>query len=106
MKFVYLILAVAFNVAAYVIFKGISSRANDTVWAALFTLGLALGGVNVFFFTRALRDLNLAVAYPTFAGASVALIVLVSGLLFRERIDLTNIVGSAVVVLGIYLLTK
>jgi multidrug transporter EmrE-like cation transporter len=106
MKYLHLILAVAFNVSAYVIFKGISTRPNDIIWTALFSVGLGLGAVNVFFFTKALRDINLAVAYPTFAGASIALIVLVSSLLFRERIDMTNIIGSIVVVFGIYLLTK
>lgn len=106
MRFILLGLAVAFNVAAYVVFKGISARAHDLVWGSLFTLGLALGAVNVYLFTAALRELQLAVAYPAFAGASIALVVLVSAILFQERIAVVNVIGAAVVVLGILFLTR
>ncbi len=106
MKYALLSLAVAFNVAAYVIFKSISPRPHGIVWAGLFAIGLILGAVNVFFFTAALRELKLAVAYPAFAGASITLIVLVSAWLFEERITAENLVGAALVMVGIVALTR
>jgi hypothetical protein len=64
MRYSLLALAVAFNVGSYVIFKFISGKSHDLAWAGLFACGLALGAVNVFLFTTALRELRLAIAYP------------------------------------------
>jgi multidrug transporter EmrE-like cation transporter len=105
-KFVFLALAVAFNVSAYLLLKVIASRGHDVVWGSLFTIGLALGAANVYCFTRALAELRLAAAYPAFAGASIALIVLASAVLFREHVSAAQGLGAAVVVLGIVLLVR
>lgn len=106
MKYALLALAVAFNVAGYMVFKSISAKPHGLLWASLFAAGLALGAVNVYFFTAALRELRLAVAYPAFAGASIALIVLASACLFSEKVTSTNLAGAALVVLGIVFLSR
>ena len=106
MKFAYVTLAVAFNVAAYIVFKAISPRPHDFVWAAFFALGLALGGVNTFFFTIALKELNLGVAYPVFSGASISCIILVSVWWFDEEFASVHALGAALVVAGIIALTR
>ena len=106
MNYVYLCLAVAFNVGAYAVFKAISSKEHDLLWASLFGSGLALGAVNVFFFTLALRQTRLAVAYPIFAGASITFIVLLSAFLYGERVSITNLGGAVLVIAGIALLTR
>lgn len=104
--FIYLTLAVTFNVAAYIVFKSISARSHDAVWFALFGAGLALGGVNTLFFTQALRSLKLGFAYPAFAGASIAAVMLVSTLLFAEQAKPINALGAVLVVLGIVALSR
>jgi len=104
--YVYLALAVAFNVSAYMIFKAISPKPREITWAVLFASGLALGGMNTYFFTQALRGISLATAYPIFAGTSISLVVLCSGLLFGEKIGTTDILGAAAIVVGIVILTR
>ncbi len=106
MPFVYLSLAVAFNVAAYVVFKSISARGHDVVWLAWFAAGLALGGVNTLFFTQALRSLKLGFAYPAFAGASIAAVMLVSAFLFAEQTKPINALGAVLVIVGIVALSR
>ena len=106
MNYVYLVLAVAFNVGAYAVFKGIAAREHDVLWASLFGAGLALGGINTLFFTSALREIRLAIAYPIFAGASITIVVFMSALAFGERVSLANLVGAALVVAGIAMLTR
>lgn len=106
MKYALLALAVAFNVGAYAVFKIISTKSHGLLWASLFTSGLALGAVNVFLFTAALRELKLAVAYPAFAGASITLIVLLSAWFFDEEVTTANLAGAVLVVLGIILLSR
>lgn len=106
MAFVYLALAVAFNVSAYVVFKSISDRPHTLDWALLFGAGLLLGGINTLCFTTALRSVKLAVAYPIFAGASIACVVAVSMLAFREQASLAQLAGAGLVVAGIVLLAR
>jgi multidrug transporter EmrE-like cation transporter len=105
-KYALLALAVAFNVGSYVVFKTISTRPHGLLWAALFAFGLALGAVNIFFFTAALRELGLAVAYPALSGASIALIVLLSGWYFGEEITTANLAGAVLVVLGVIFILR
>ena len=99
-------LAVAFNAAAYGVFKAIAFRPRDPFWWAMFAFGLALGAINVYFFNGALKKISLSIAYPVFAGASIALIVLFSGAVFHERIGPAQLLGAAVIGLGIVLIMR
>jgi multidrug transporter EmrE-like cation transporter len=106
MRFVYLFLSVAFNVASYLLYKSISNKQDGILWIAVFASGLVLGGINVLFFTKALKDLQLSIAYPVFSGACIFLIALFSHAIFGERISTTHVAGAAVIVLGIALLSN
>ncbi len=64
MKYIYLFLSVAFNVVSYLVYKSISNKPGGLLWNVLFASGLILGGINVLFFTKALKDIPLSVAYP------------------------------------------
>ena len=73
MRYIYLFLSIAFNVTSYLLYKNISNKPHDILWIVIFTIGLALGGVNVFFFTKALKDIQLSIAYPIFSGGCIFL---------------------------------
>ena len=106
LKYLYLCLAVAFNVGAYAVFKSIAARDHDALWLGLFAAGLALGGINTLFFTYAMREIPLSLAYPMFSGASIALVVLLSAVTFGEKVSATHLAGAATVALGIVLLSR
>ena len=106
MEVVYLALAVAFNVAAYVVFKTISHRTHDSIWFLLFAVGLILGAINVALFAATLKKVNLNIAYPVFAGASITCMVFVSALVFGESMKSVNLLGTALVIAGIVALTQ
>lgn len=106
MKYAFLSLAVAFNISAYVIFKSISNKQNNFQWLILFLTGLLLAGINTFFFTRSLKEMNLGIAYPVFSAASITFIVFISAWIFHEKLNQVNILGAFVVILGIVLLTR
>jgi len=106
LSYLYLCLAVAFNVGAYAVFKSIAIREHDVLWISLFGAGLALGGINTLFFTFAMRRIPLSLAYPMFSGASIAFVVLLSAVVFGEKVSATNLAGAATVALGIVLLTR
>ncbi len=105
MRYIYLFLSIAFNVASYLLYKNISNKPSGILWVALFATGLALGAINVFFFTKALRDIQLSIAYPVFSGGCIFLMALLSHAFFAERMGVTHIAGAAVIVLGIALMS-
>jgi multidrug transporter EmrE-like cation transporter len=106
MRHVYLFLSVAFNVASYLLYKSISNKENSIFWVILFALGLILGGINVLFFTKALKEITLSIAYPVFSGACIFLMVILSHLIFGEKISVMNMVGALVIVVGIALMSN
>ncbi len=105
MRSIYLFLSIAFNVVSYLLFKSVSSKPVDILWIVIFTTGLVLGGVSVFFFTIALKEIRLSIAYPIFSGGSILLMAAFSLAIFAERIGTIHIVGAAVIVLGIALMS-
>ena len=106
MRYVYLFLSVAFNVGSYLLYKSISNKQSDLLWFMLFASGLILGGINILFFTKALKDINLSIAYPVFSGACIFFTVILSHFIFGEKMSAINMVGAAVVVVGIALMSK
>lgn len=101
-----LVIAVLFNVGAYAAFRSIAHRPHDAVWAAVFASGLLLGAANVGFFTVSLRDLKLGIAYPLFAGASIALVVALSAAVYAEPLKPIHLIGALLIVAGIAALSR
>ncbi len=106
MSYLYLAMSVAFNVASYLVYKSISDKEHDLFWSVMFLAGLLLGAINIFLFTKALKQINFAIAYPIFSGACIAMIVILSSLIFREKLTIYNIIGAVAVVIGIVFLTR
>ena len=102
----FLVLSIFFNVVSYIIYKSIAHRSHDLAWYALFVFGLILGAINVYYFTKALKTINLSVAYPVFSAGCIALMVLISYMFFRERISLLNMAGITIITIGIILATQ
>lgn len=106
MKYVFLFLSVAFNVASYLLYKSISDKQDSVFWYAIFTSGLIFGCINVFLFTKALKDIPLSIAYPVFSGGCIFFMVLLSYVIFGEKISAVNMVGAVVVAVGIALMSN
>jgi len=105
MKYLYLFLSVAFNIASYLLYKSIADKQKGILWSAIFTAGLILGVVNVYFFTKSLKDINLSIAYPVFSGACILLMIASSSLIFGEKLSVVNIAGAVVIIIGIALMS-
>jgi multidrug transporter EmrE-like cation transporter len=94
------VLAALFNVGLNVSFKLAAERAAPLKYVLL-AIGLGLGGGYAYCFARSLEKLDLGLAYPTFAGASVVLTMIVGWVLFGESFAWTKAVGGALVITGI-----
>jgi multidrug transporter EmrE-like cation transporter len=105
-NYLYLFLSVAFNVASYLLYKSIAHKQHDISWSVIFIFGLILGGINIYLFTKALQSINLSIAYPIFSGACLALMMILSHVIFGEKISGLNIIGAIVIFVGIVLLSS
>ena len=106
MRHVHLFLSVAFNVASYLLYKSIANKQSNILWFILFASGLILGGINIWFFTKALKNISLSIAYPVFSGGCIFFMVILSHLIFGEKISAMNMVGAFVIVAGIALMSN
>jgi multidrug transporter EmrE-like cation transporter len=104
MKYFYLFLSIAFNVASYLLYKSISGKEHNSIWIMMFALGLLLGGINVLFFTKALKDTALSIAYPVFSGGCIFFMAVLAHYIFGEKITVVNMAGALVIVVGIALM--
>ena len=66
-----------------------------------FIFGIAFFGANVFFYSRALKDIPLVIAYPVLIGISVCLVSLFAAYFLKERVSAAHVGGIALVILGV-----
>ncbi len=57
-----------------------------------------------YFLSLTLKTIPVGVAYAIWAGAGVALITLVSWVLFKQPMDLAGIIGIGLIVAGVFVL--
>lgn len=101
---VFLATAILLNSGSSVFYKW-SSQRGGVVSMLLFAIGVALGGVNAFFYTRSLAHIRLDIAYPVFSAGSILLVTLASILVFAEAFTVRQGIGVAIVLVGIALVT-
>lgn len=89
----------------YLLSKQLSNVHGRVWWLMHFASGLALGAVNIYFFTRSLKSVSLSIAYPAFPGTCITPIMQLFYLQFNERMNAYNIIGAFMVTGGIILLS-
>jgi multidrug transporter EmrE-like cation transporter len=102
--------AIAFNTVGNLFIKKFSAsselRGVADYLALPFVIGLVCFGLNLVFYSRALKDIPIAVAYPILVGASVVCIVLVAVNWFGEKFGISHGIGVVLVVAGVALLAR
>lgn len=83
-------------------------RASDGFTRPLPAIGVLVGyGVSLVFFARALSGgLGLGVAYGTLTGCGLAAAALLSAFLFDEPLSLVQLLGLAILAVGVVALTR
>jgi len=105
-----LAVSILFNVAGNLLVKKFSATTDiRSIWdylAVPFVLGIGAFGLGVIFYGRALRDIPIVMAYPIQVGACILVIALFAVLMFGERIGPPDLLGIALIVGGIALLSR
>ena len=114
MKWIILIAGIAANALASVLVKlaMMPPRKFPTISDPLgaltnwpFWLGLALYGVAFLLYAAALVRLPLNVTHPILTSGAIAVVALLSAVLFNEQFHVTTIIGIALVIIGVALIT-
>ena len=108
---IYVVLAGLNSTIGNLLLKKSSNVIGVTIWNFIpfniwFMSGLMFYCQNVILFTKALKTLEVAAAYPVLAGISFSLLPVASFILFNERLTSIRYIGIVVVLFGIYLLSK
>ena len=94
--------AVVLNVMVSVLFKQ-SSREDTNFAIIMLVSGVLLGAFTALCYAKSLTTIDLSVAYPVFAAASIILVCLVSIWLFRETVSVRRALGMATIIGGMVL---
>ncbi|NVO01644.1 MAG: multidrug efflux SMR transporter [Bacteroidetes bacterium] len=97
MYYIYLILAIAFEVLGTTSLKACNGFTK--FWpSVLVVVGYAL---TLFFFSLCIRQINLGVAYAIWAGVGIVLVVFSNLIIFKQTIDLPAIIGVILILAGV-----
>lgn len=102
--------SILFNVVGNLLVKQFSTTARITgigdYFAISFILGAAAFGVGVMLYGRALKDIPIVTAYPIQVGSCILVIAAFAVVVFGERIGARDLLGMALIVGGIALLSR
>jgi multidrug transporter EmrE-like cation transporter len=115
MKWLILLIGIASNSAASVLIKFAVSpprsfpSMSDPLQALMnwpFWLGLCLYGVAFLLYSAALMYLPLNVAHPILTAGAIAVVALLSVVIFHEKLSLMLVLGLIFVVIGVSLISS
>lgn len=75
----------------------------ETYLNPLFIGGLFLFGLNLLFYSRSLKDLPLATAYPLLVGGSLIIVTCVAHFWLKEPLLMQHVAGIGLIMAGLYL---
>jgi small multidrug resistance pump len=100
-----LICAILLNTTGNFFIKQFSTTTEvQGPWSYLdpwFIFGIAFFGANVFFYSRALKDIPLVIGYPVLIGISVCLVAVFAAVFLKERVSAAHVGGIVLVILGV-----
>lgn len=107
-----------FNAAANLLMKTGMKRAEyfdlatlQGIIKGLFLNGMLIGGgamyvVSLGFYMFAIKNVKLSIAYPVSVSCAMILVTALSSVLLKEEISARQIAGGAVILMGIFILTR
>lgn len=97
MEWVYLILAIAFEIAATTLMK-----VSNGFTKILPTLGTFLGYIICFsFLSIALKKIDMSVAYAVWSAAGIVVLSTIGVVVFKENINVLKVTSILFIVLGV-----
>ncbi len=99
---VLLFIAVLLNAGSSLFYKYSSLNTENRILSIVLLLsGLGLGAINAVLYTKSLKGIRLNTAYPVFSAGSLILVALASLVVFKEAFSVQKILGIALLVVGV-----
>jgi len=113
MKWLILLFGIVSNALASVLIKvSITSKSflsftniKDSLENWPFWLGIFFYLLTFLLYTWSLSKFPLNIAHPTITTGSVALVALISFFYFKESLNILNMIGIILVIIGVFLIT-
>ena len=114
--YIFLTIALVFNAVANILMKAGMLNAPEeltpkaqimhylTSWPVI--VGVGLFALNVVAYTQALVKIPLSIAYPLMTSLGFLIVVAASAYFFKEHISPLQMVGFALIITGVILITK
>lgn len=97
MGFVYLAIAIIFEVTATTTLKATESFTR--LWPSILVIVCVF--TSLYFFSMCLRTVNVAVAYPIWSGVGATLVTILAWNIYGQKMDGPAILGIAMIVVGV-----
>lgn len=97
MKYLFLVLAIVFEVVGSSFMKT-SNGFSKLLPTAVTVLAYI---TCFFFFSQALKSINLAIAYAIWGGLGIVLTAMISVVVFKQSLDIPAIIGIVLIVAGV-----
>ena len=107
-SWLFLAFAIVFNTMANILIKKSTFQEEgiDTFLTLNFLLGVFLFGLNLVFYTIALKTLHVSIGYPVLVGVSIAGVTAISIVSLGEKITVPHSIGLLLIVLGVFILFR
>jgi small multidrug resistance pump len=100
MKFLFLALAIVLEVVGSSFLK-VSDGFSKLIPSIITVVAYA---ACFYFFSLSLKTINLGFAYAMWAGLGIVLTVIISIVIFKEKLDLPAIIGIVLIVSGVFVM--
>lgn len=100
MKYLFLSLAIILEVVSSSFMKasnGFTKLLPTTITIIAYTACF-------FFFSQALKSINLGIAYAIWGGLGIVLTAIISVVIFRQPLDAPTVIGMALIILGVFVI--
>jgi multidrug transporter EmrE-like cation transporter len=82
----------------------------DSLKGLIFSWELIVGALayvaSLGFYLFAIKDVKLSIGYPISVSCAIVLVTILSSALLKESISVTQLVGTAIILFGIFVLTR
>ena len=109
-SYLFLVIASLANAGANIAMKFAGIQAPDgglkLYFSGYFFAALFMFGINLIFYSQALRAMPMFIAYPILVGLSILFVMALSVLCLSEAPTFLQLIGMLIIMLGIYLTIK
>ena len=85
---------------------GISGIINGIIFNPALMTGIFSYVASLAFYILVLKEIDLSIAYPISVSCTIIVVTVVSSFLLKETISINQIIGGAIIALGIFVLTR